>query len=55
MSIAIVKLNTVKRKKRKTAYQIDYVLNGKRIRKIVAHDKKNAGIIRAKVQNDLTL
>jgi hypothetical protein len=54
MRIPIVKIVPVKRSN-KTAYQVDYRLNGKRFRYIVAHSKKDSEIIRAKIQQELTL
>lgn len=54
MKIPIVKISTIRRKN-KIAYQLDYRLNGKRIREIVAHDKKNAMLIAAQKQQELTL
>lgn len=54
MNIPVVKIFSLKRKKG-NAYGVDYMLNGKRIREIVAHDKNNAKIIAAQRQNELTL
>ena len=54
MSIPIVNLNVIKRKNNKV-YQIDYNLNGQRIRKIIARNKQEAEIIRANIQRRLTL
>lgn len=54
MKIPVVKISAIRRKN-KSAYQLDYRLNGKRIREIVAHDKKNAMIIAAQRQQELTL
>ncbi len=54
MRIPVVKLNPIKRKNR-TSYQIDYMLNGKRVRYIAAHNKRDAELIKAKVQHELTL
>jgi integrase len=54
MSIPIVNLNVIRRKNYKV-YQIDYNLNGKRIRKIIARNKREAEIIRADMQQRLTL
>ncbi|MCJ7553580.1 MAG: site-specific integrase [Ignavibacteriaceae bacterium] len=54
MRVPVVKTVAVKRKK-KTVYQLDYMLNGKRIREIVAHNKKDAKLIQAQRQQDLTL
>ena len=54
MRVPIVKVLPVKRKNR-TSYQLDYTLNGKRVRYIAAHNKKDAELIKAKVQHELTL
>jgi hypothetical protein len=54
MRIPVVKIVRVKRKNI-TAYQLDYNLSGKRIREIVAHNKKDAELIRAQRQQELTL
>ncbi len=54
MRIPVVKLVPVKRKN-KLSYQLDYNLNGKRVREIVAHNKRDAELIRAQRQQDLTL
>ena len=54
MKIPVVKIFSRRRKKR-ISYGLDYMLNDKRIREIVAHDKKNAEIIRGQRQNELTL
>lgn len=54
MRIPIINLRTVKRKG-VVAYQLDYALNGKRIREIVAHDKRSAEIVKAKRQEELRL
>lgn len=54
MKIPVVKLRAIKRKNT-VSYAVDYMLNGKRIREIVAHDKKNAEIIKADRQHQLTL
>jgi integrase len=54
MRIPVVKVVPVRRKK-KTAYQLDYSLNGKRVREIVAHNKRDAELIRAQRQQELTL
>jgi integrase/recombinase XerD len=54
MRVPVVKINSVKRKN-KSSYQLDYMFNGIRYRYIVAHNKRDAELIRAKVQQDLTL
>ncbi len=54
MRIPVVKIVRVKRKN-KLSYQLDYNLNGKRVREIVAHNKRDAELIRAQRQQDLTL
>ncbi len=54
MRIPVVKVVPVKRKN-KISYQLDYNLNGKRVREIVAHNKRDAELIRAQRQQDLTL
>jgi len=54
MKIPVVKIVPVKRNKY-TAYQLDYMLNGKRFREIVAHSRQEAEIIRAERQHILTL
>lgn len=54
MRIPVVKIVQVKRKNI-TSYQLDYNLTGKRIREIVAHNKRDAELIRAQRQQDLTL
>jgi integrase len=54
MRIPVVKIVRVKRKNI-TSYQLDYNLNGKRIREIVSHNKKDAELIRAQRQQELTL
>lgn len=53
MNIPRVELKPIRRKKG-TSYQIDYRLNGKRIRYIAAHNKKDAQIILAEKQHELT-
>ena len=53
MNIPRVKLKSIRRKKG-NSYQIDYSLNGKRIREIVAGNKKDAQIILAEKQHELT-
>lgn len=53
MNIPRVKLKAIRRKN-STAYQLNYRLNGKRIREIVAHNKKDAEIILAERQHELT-
>ncbi|HOJ07223.1 MAG: site-specific integrase [Ignavibacteriota bacterium] len=54
MKVPVVKLVPVRRKN-KISYQLDYNLNGKRIREIVAHNKRDAELIRADRQQKLTL
>lgn len=54
MNIPLVKLYTIRRKNR-TSYGVDYMHNCKRIREIVAHNKKEAEIIKADRQQQLTL
>lgn len=54
MAVPIVSLRKVKRKE-KDKYQIDYTVGGKRIRKIVGANKREAEQIRAKIQQELTL
>ena len=49
MNIPGVKTFTRKRKKG-IAYGVEYMLTRKRIREIVAHDRKSAEIIRGKIQ-----
>jgi integrase len=53
MNIPRVKLKAIRRKN-STAYQLNYRLNGKRIREIVAHNKKDAEIFLAERQHELT-
>jgi integrase len=54
MATPRVTLRPITRKKRKV-YQLDFSVNGERIREIVGTDKKDAELVRAKVQSDLTL
>ncbi len=54
MRIPLVKLVPLKRKKQ-VSYQLDYSLNGERKRYIVAHNKRDAEIVKAQVQHELTL
>ncbi len=53
MKIPRVKVKAIRRKN-ETAYQLNYRLNGERIRKIVAHNKHDAEIIKAEIQHELT-
>ncbi|NNL22590.1 MAG: hypothetical protein HKO83_14820 [Ignavibacteriaceae bacterium] len=54
MRVPVVKIVRVKRKNI-TSYQLDYNLNGKRVREIIAHNKRDAEIVRAQRQQELTL
>jgi len=54
MRIPVVKV-VPERRKKKTSYQLEYNLNGKRVRKIVAHNKRDSELIRAQRQQELTL
>jgi integrase len=54
MRIPVVKIKPVRRSNN-TSYQLDYMFNGERKRYIVAHSKRDAEIIRAQVQQELTL
>lgn len=54
MNIPVVKIYPIRRKKY-TSYGVEYMLNGIRIREIVAHSKKEAEIIRGQRQQELTL
>ena len=54
MRVPVVKIVRVKRKNI-ISYQLDYSLNRKRVREIVAHNKRDAELIRAQRQQDLTL
>ena len=54
MAIPIV--NMYKRKFGKNySYVIDYIINGKRIRKHVGKTKRDAEAVKAKIQHELTL
>ena len=54
MSVPKVTLRAIKRKKSKM-YQLDFSVNGKRIRQTVGSNKHDAELAQAKLQSDLTL
>ncbi len=54
MSIPKVNLRVVRRKSG-DVYQLDYAVNGRRIREVVGTKKRNAELIQAKIQTDLAL
>ena len=54
MATPRVALRLIKRKKQ-SLYQLDYSVNGKRIRTTVGPSKKDAELVRAKIQSDLVL
>jgi len=54
MATPRVTLRLIKRKKQ-SLYQLDYSDNGKRIRTTVGPNKKDAELVRAKIQSDLIL
>ena len=54
MATPRVTLRIIKRKKQ-SLYQLDYSVNGKRIRTTVGSNKKDAELVRAKIQSDLIL
>jgi hypothetical protein len=54
MATPRVTLRLIKRKKQ-SMYQLDYSVNGKRLRPAVGSNKKDAELVRAKIQSDLIL
>ena len=54
MSIPKVNLRAVKRKSG-TVYQLDFTVNGRRIREMVGSKKREAELIQAKIWTDLAL
>ena len=54
MSIPKVNLRVLKRKSG-NVYQLDYAINGQRIREVIGSKKRDAELIQAKVQTDLAL
>jgi len=54
MATSRVTLRLIKRKKQ-SLYQLDYSVDGKRIRQTVGPNKRDAELVRAKIQSDLLL
>ena len=54
MSIPKVNLRAVKRKSG-TVYQLDFTVNGRRIREMLGSKKREAELIQAKIWTDLAL
>jgi hypothetical protein len=53
MATTRITLRPIKRKKQ-SLYQLDYTVNGKRIRTTVGSNKKDAELVRAKIHSDLS-
>jgi hypothetical protein len=54
MATSRVTLRLIKRKKQ-SLYQLDYSVDGRRIRQTVGPNKRDAELVRAKIQSDLLL
>jgi len=54
MATPTVTLRLIKRKT-KSVYQLDYSINGQRFRVMVGSNKRDAELVRAKIQSDLIL
>jgi hypothetical protein len=54
MATPRVTLRLIKRK-RQSVYQLDYSVNGKKLRPTVGSNKKDAELVRAKIQSYLIL
>ena len=54
MATSRVTLRLIKRKKQ-SLYQLDYSFDGRRIRQTVGPNKRDAELVRAKIQSDLLL